>query len=228
MYYASTLIYKYVHYNDKEIIIKDGQNISQIKQYQQLNNTEGWNPCIPMTVSNTWSPIKVTVTFMTNDWRNWYPLNICDYPNNKDYYKNTYLFDGIAIINNLTINNYIITDDTNYPISKSMDFEYEFIEINHGSLTNIISVISQPLFNSNCSIYGVDSSFININISDTMFHVDIDGDTNHDCYNGGHIDFTASLFQNVFAGRITSIQSTATYTSECSVIMSVVYVIYTE
>ena len=73
--------------------------------------------------------IQNYITFVdnksNNNFRDWYPLQICDYPYNFVNYKNQYLFDGgiILYINNLNINNYIINDNTNYPISRINEFK---------------------------------------------------------------------------------------------------------
>ena len=87
MYYVSDLINNHNDWKDIEIHIIDGQNIEQIQEYQQLNTTKQWNSCIPMTFGDD---LAVTLIFYANDWRNWYPLNICDFEDNKHYYRNEY------------------------------------------------------------------------------------------------------------------------------------------
>ena len=84
-----------------------------------------------------------------SNFRDWYPLQICDYPNNFVNYKNEYLFDGgfELIIINLNINNYVINYNTNYPISRNIA-GYR-LSIHHGTFINISSIIPDPLFHSN-------------------------------------------------------------------------------
>ena len=133
--------------DDYTIYIIDGQNITQIKQYMQLNNTNNWNPCIPMPFDNSIDIILIFNKY--SNFRDWYPLQICDFPNNFVNYKNEYLFDGgyFLIINNLNINNYVINDNTNYPISRNI-LGY-MLSIQHGTFINISSMITNPLFYSN-------------------------------------------------------------------------------
>ena len=110
MYFTSQLINK-ANSDMNEIYIMNGQNISQIMQYQQLNNTHGWNPCIPMIFKNTKS---ITITFDSlnvNNYRDWYPFDICDYTENNIKYNNMYLFDGGSW---LTINNLYIDQTYHY------------------------------------------------------------------------------------------------------------------
>ena len=101
MFWASLLINYYSEWNPNHhgMYIIHGQNMTQIQYHQQSNNTLGWNPCLPMTIAT-----PITVTFDSENlvtWRSWYPLNICDYTNNTNQYKNEYLFEGEI---NLTIN----------------------------------------------------------------------------------------------------------------------------
>ena len=77
------------------VIDIDGQNITEITKYKQLKNTNNWNPCLPMPLST--DPAAVIITFSSNTdsiWRDWYPLDVCDYQYNSINYKNRYLFDG--------------------------------------------------------------------------------------------------------------------------------------
>ena len=152
------------------IYVIDGQNITQIKQYKQLDNTNKWNPCIPMPFNE-----RVSITFVYNEYNNfraWYPLQICDFANNFVNYKNEYLFDGgfILIINNLNIDNYIIKDNTNYPISRNT-VGY-MLSIHHGTFVNISSISTDPLFYSNTDRSIVnDSLFINISTEIILYEV---------------------------------------------------------
>ena len=82
MWYVSSVI---VH---GDAIIVDGQSISDIKAYKKADNTNQWNPCLPMPFNYA----TVTINF-TSTFRDWYPLQICDYENNSVYYRNEYLFD---------------------------------------------------------------------------------------------------------------------------------------
>ena len=103
--------------------------------------------------------INLTITFYDNEYnkfRNWYPLQICDYADNLLNYKNEYLFDvpgtikgtGL-IVNNLNIENYIINNNTNYPISRTIDAEHStWFCIHRGTFIKISSVTTDPLFYS--------------------------------------------------------------------------------
>ena len=135
---------------DNEIYIINGQNISQIETYKRLNNTNKWNPCIPITFNGNKS---ITITFIFSS--NWYPLIYCDYKNNYMHHTNKYLFDGgkSLIINNLNINNYIINNNTNYPILRSTNNYDASITINNGSFINISSSINSSLFLTRSSFY---------------------------------------------------------------------------
>eukprot|EP01084_Bolivina_argentea_P099773 179304_1 len=173
LYYISYLmLHDSYPYHDPFIYIIDGQNQAQIEYYKLLNNTNGWNPCLPMTVST------IKITFGVNNeniWRDWYPLNICDYPNNAMYYRNKYLFDGVSVtLNHLSIHDYQINYDTNYPITRSKMTSRGYsssIIINHGSFINITSSTTQALFYSNSFSNGWDLIFVSSsfqNVSATM------------------------------------------------------------
>lgn len=151
--------------------------MDQIVQYQNLDNTKGWNPCIPMTFTEDKT---IVITFdNTKTWRNWYPLDICDYPNNAEKYQNEYLFDGAKSLtfNNLTISDYTIDHSTNYPIVRSVastqlrdPSAVITIEIINATLANISSSITQPLFYSISNIHIINSHFSNLEVLDVIFY----------------------------------------------------------
>ena len=169
MYYVSYLINNNADSDQHEIYIIDGQNQTQIEEYKQLNNTYPWNPCIAMPFDDTKS---ITINFNTNDWRNWYPNNTCDYRNNSAFYDNTYLFDGgkSLTVNDLNINDYEIDNNTNYPIIRSMDNYNASITIKDCIFTNITSSMTTSLVSSKSSIYMKNNSFINIKSFGSMFY----------------------------------------------------------
>ena len=155
------------------IYIIDGQNATQIEEYKQLNNTNKWNPCIPMPfVGNK----GIFITFANNGYnsfRDWYPLEICDYPNNFANYKNQYLFDGghSFFIYNLTIDNYIINYNTNYPIAIATSHLGWFFSVHHGTFINISSTTTDPLFYGNLLWdYGTFEHNLFHNISSEMIY----------------------------------------------------------
>ena len=193
MYYASYSINNHKDLNNHEIYIIDGQNQTQIKQYQRLHDTNSSNPCIPMQFD---SHKSIIITFATNEWREWYPLNICDYPNNTNYYANTYLFDGgeSLIVNNLTIYDYSIQYDRNYPIISSMNNHNASLTINHGSFMNISSSAAYPMFSTSSSIHMNHNSFVNIKLIDLMFYAYHTMDADDAIRD---IIFETSCFQNV-------------------------------
>ena len=83
MYYVSKLINNSTDYSHFKIYIIDGQNHEQIQQYQQSDNTNKFNPCIPITFNYDES---VSITFGEYIWREWYPIGICDYDNNNIWF----------------------------------------------------------------------------------------------------------------------------------------------
>ena len=127
------------------IKVIDGQNITEVLKYRQLNNTNNWNPCLPMQFKMS-DDGSVDIEFLSKHdsiWRYWYPLNTCDYQNNSVNYNNEYLFDGDDIsITNLRISDYMINDQRNYPIARGTNF----FDIYHASLINISSSIFSALF----------------------------------------------------------------------------------
>ena len=88
LYHVSMVINQF-SYQKFEIIIIDGQNLTQIK-YKQLSNTNQWNPCIQCHLYGIYQ--YHFVDNKSNNFRDWYPLEICDYPYNFVSYKNDYLF----------------------------------------------------------------------------------------------------------------------------------------
>ena len=127
MYYVSYLLNKNTNFGYQELYIVDGQNETQIKEYQQLNNTNHWNPCIPMPFKYR---MPITITFNSTNWRYWYPKKTCDYRNNSDFYSNTYLFDGGGLtVQNLYINDYEIDNHTNYPIMHQSPSTIVYLQI---------------------------------------------------------------------------------------------------
>ena len=189
LWYVSSLIGAYEH----DSIIVDGQSISDIKTYKELDNTDGWNPCLPVPFN--WS--TVTINFIST-FRDWYPFEICDYQNNSIHYKNEYLFDGgkSLMINNLYINNYTIDNNTNYPILRSMEYFNASIIINNGLFTNISSSVNQSLFQTLASLYIKGTSFSNIQISNSVFYGYHDFIADHAIRT---ITFESSLFYNLSA-----------------------------
>ena len=160
-------------WREYQIYIIDGQNITQIKDYQQMNNTNKWNPCIPMPFAEN---KQISIIFADNGYnsfRKWYPLQICDFPNSFVNYRNEYLFDGgeYLIINNLNIQNYIINDTTNYPIAISKNIWGRFFSIHHGVFSNISSATTDPLFYSNYATNTFNNSlFSNISAQMIFYH----------------------------------------------------------
>ena len=171
MYHASVLINNGSD-DTYQIYIIDGQNQTQIEQYKQQNNTKKWNPCIPILFPND-TAISITFEDINTDiFRDWYPFEICDYANNNQYYRNEYMFDGgnSITINNLSISDYIITNDTNYPILRSIIYRKASITVNSGTFTNITSSTKAALFYSSWNIYTSNSSFTNLQVSNVIFH----------------------------------------------------------
>ena len=173
MYYVSTLINDYLPGSNAMIYI-DGQNSARIQQYKR-QGTNGWNPCIPVPFN---SDISVTITFTTSNWRDWYPVNDCDFAGNNDrYYQNSYLFDGgySLTFNSMAIITYSISSSTNYPIIRTVDHYNASISINEGRFISIDSSTGAELFLSSSSFYIRNSSFINMQVG-VIFHEFHDGE----------------------------------------------------
>lgn len=170
-------------------IFLEGQNITQIKEYQRFENAfygndsyqdYQWNPCLPIPANDPDN--KLTITFglsSQSNWRNWYPLNICDYENNKEDYDNNYLFEAFLItLNNLTMDTYVITENTNYGIigASGRGFEVSIAEIKYALINNVISntnatdgLSEYVLFNADEKFKVIHSSFINISVTNSVF-----------------------------------------------------------
>ena len=150
LYHASKLIsYGSNSSSHYQIYVIDGQNINQIKEYKQWDFAKIWNPCIPIPFDTEYNSAFISITFVSNqsnNFRDWYPLQICDYPYNFMNYSNQYLFDGGYVVNiyNLNIDNYIINDNTNYPIARNLG-KGQF-SIHNGIFINISSSTTDPCF----------------------------------------------------------------------------------
>eukprot|EP01084_Bolivina_argentea_P309866 536024_1 len=163
LYFASILINEGVN-NHNEIYIVDGQNITQILFYQQLNNTHNWDPCIP---TRFYGNKSLAITFnieYINHLRDWYPLEICSQPLVHTNYKNQYLFDGgnTIIINNLIIDDYSIDGKRSYPFIQSAEYINASVTCNNCSFINISSSNTNPLLVTNASIYIINNLFLNV------------------------------------------------------------------
>ena len=136
--------------------------MTQIESYLQSNNTHNQNPCIPIPFN---SNQIITITFNQQITSNhWYPLFICHAQTTWNY-QNEYIFDGglSMTLNNIILNNYYITNISNYPIVRSSDHYNGTISINNGIFTNITSISeSNPLFDTMASIYIHDAIFKDI------------------------------------------------------------------
>ena len=141
------------------------------------------------------------------NFREWYPLEICDVENNTINYKNTYLFDGgkSPSIDNLNIDNYDITNNRNYPIINCHDYDDAKITVNNSSFLNLFSSINSPIFYSKSSIHIENSTFINIYIWYLILWKPLK------LYDGAfrHFMFKDVLFDNISAE--TMFQSTPSY-----------------
>ena len=169
MYHASNLINN-DHY---EIYIIDGQNKSQIKQYIQANNTNNWDPCIPKPFNT--NSTSITITFDSNninDLNDWYPMEICY--NNSNKYKNEYLFDGAKslIINNLIVNNFVISSTYNnyYTLIRSIDYFDASIQCRNCKFVNISGTVSKPLLGTMGSVHLFDCQFFNVSVSTNILY----------------------------------------------------------
>ena len=170
-----------------QVYIIHGQNMTQIIEYKQLNNTNQWNPCIPMPFGHD---NIINITFVdneNNDFRDWYPLQICDYPHNVENYKNEYLFDQVnnqptfateiyheksLNIHNLVIHDYIINVNRNYPIARNTPHMEEDLTFHYGSFINITKVIIDALFHTGSKSSFYNSLFSNIS-AEMIFYSDV-------------------------------------------------------
>ena len=182
-------------------IFVDGQNQEQIQEYVTLNNTNNWDPCIPMTFHNNFS---ITIGFdndFIDNFADWYPLEICNYNNKTLNYRNEYLFDGgkSITINNLIIDNYFIADNnkSNYPFIRSIDYYNASVTCNNCSLINISSN-AQYLFNTIGSIYLFNNLFMNVVTSQQIIY-------------GQHDYFAADLAHRQITIEATSFSNITAY-----------------
>ena len=201
LFHVSKLInYVYLDSDYADIYVIDGQSITLMQEYKQEN--ESWNPCLPMTFNNNKS---VSITFGNNNehniWREWYPFNVCDYPNNIGKYNNSYLFHGgkSLSLQNLYIYDYVIDMYQNYPCMESINnMESSVIMIN-GLFINVSSSIQDPLFHS---------SFNNVKLGPDQ--VIFFGDFSEEAYGisikpARSFVFERNVFQNVSAQMLLHI-----------------------
>ena len=177
MYFVSLLINSGTGSISYEINIIDGQNATQIAQY----DTTIWDPCIPMTF---YSSAEITIIFNSDNIQNfndWYPKEVCGVNNNTFNYQNEYLFDGAAslFIQNLIVNNYVITNenDRQYLFIRSTDYYAAYIQCHNCSFINISSSNSNPFFDTLSSIVFYNSQFINVSSSSDIIyaqHLDLE------------------------------------------------------
>eukprot|EP01084_Bolivina_argentea_P002505 4628_1 len=148
------------------IYVMDGQNESAISRHLILNDTFGYDPCLPMPFK---SSKNIEINFNSSEIYNsdqWLPPNICDYQNNS--FKNIYIFDGgkTLTMNNLVINNY-----SHYPFIRNINSPHAEILCNHCTFTNISS-ISYPLIHTRSNVFLSNTKFININAKQTLIYAD--------------------------------------------------------
>eukprot|EP01084_Bolivina_argentea_P279301 477485_1 len=167
MYFASTIIND--QHNDYEMII-NGQNKTDIINYHHLQNTNRFDPCLPVTFNND---IHITISFnktLINDMNHWYPRKICENDRN---YKNKYMFEGgkSLTINNLFINNYPLINDTykSYNFAKCYSNTVGISCINC-IFNNIISINNYPLFYTFSEIHLIHNEFTNLTVSDDFIY----------------------------------------------------------
>ena len=136
----------------------------------------------------------------------WYPP-ICHNPAN---YQNIYLFEGgkSLIINNLIINDYVITNKLNYPFIKSSNHFNASITCNNCRFTNVTSAISAPLIVTAANFRFSDCLFADVTMSNLLL-------------NGTHqwnIDYSDRIFEIVSTEfvNITSDKASIFYLSESS------------
>ena len=142
------------------IYVIDGQNQSEIQRHLIMDDTNGYDPCLPLPFINSRDiTIEFDSTQITN-MNQWLPINIC----NGSYYlyHNDFLFDGGK---SLIINNLIITNYSNYPFIRSIDYFDASITCNYCIFKNIYTQSSDSLIDSRSSIYLSNTEFINIQVS---------------------------------------------------------------
>ena len=170
IYYISHLVNTDAdqYHDDYEINIIDGQNETQIEQYIHENNTNNWDPCLPKRFNT--NPSSITITFDTNninDLNDWYPMSICY--NNSNKYKNEYLFDGgnSLIINDLMVNNFVISSRSNndYSLIRTFDSVNASIHCINCKFIHIFNYDTKPLLDIMGSVYLFHSEFFNVSVS---------------------------------------------------------------
>eukprot|EP01083_Nonionella_stella_P046425 124337_1 len=99
-------------------IFVDGQNETDINQYISSDNTNNYDPCLPIPFDPTRHIFIMFNSTLIQDTIDWYPYHLC----NKKRYKNDFLFAGgrYMSLSNLVIKNYAITNKNgSYPLIRS-------------------------------------------------------------------------------------------------------------
>ena len=113
LYYASTQTPLQNAYSDRtelNIYVIDGQNETEIMNHIIMNDTDNYNPCLPILFT---AEQDITITFDAdniNDFSDWYPKELCE----NQTYINEYMFDGFGTIEftNLIISDQYIHNDS--------------------------------------------------------------------------------------------------------------------
>eukprot|EP01084_Bolivina_argentea_P271002 460959_1 len=176
MYYTSYLMKQNKGIDPIEIYLIDGQNETEIMQYLINNNTNNYDPCLPMPFNyNEFTSRAVNITFNAgriNEMNQWLPRNICSHTIEK-VYNNKYLFDGAVqlTINNLIINNYSITDENNYPFMHVItEIAGASMQCNNCVFKNIHATVS-PLIIASSNMQFYNTQFVNIDIYGAILYI---------------------------------------------------------
>ena len=157
--------------NATTIHIIDGQNISSIQQHLSNNDTDNYNPCLPLPFTvNT----AITITFNNtniSDFEQWYPMKICEQL--QILYRNEYFFDSKTssiTINNLRISDYNLSENLIKGLIRVSD-DSSSLTCNQCRFTNI-SANEKSLNTAKFRMIFENSEFINIQTSYRLFEIE--------------------------------------------------------
>eukprot|EP01084_Bolivina_argentea_P281231 481144_1 len=178
--YTASIHIKQSTFENCIINLIDGQNETEIINYNTLNNTNGFNPCLPIPFSSNKSIIITFNQTKITEFNQWFPKTICDFVNDNKTYLNKYMFDGghYLTINNLIIQNYTLKNNLNGFITSSNWFNAT-IKCDNCLFINIISLNAHPIFYSMSSIVLSRNILLNLHTIGDIIYCDHSANIDH-------------------------------------------------
>eukprot|EP01084_Bolivina_argentea_P047931 88365_1 len=192
LYFVSSCIQNSLN-SEFVIIVMDGQNKSDINQYHQLQNTDNYDPCLPIPFDGE---KQITIQFITEQiMDDLFPKDICDLDNN--IYLNEYIFDGGNVLNIIywNVNSYTSHTNSSYGLIRNFD------NLNASVICNSCVFSNISWMNQNVkSLFYISSSFYlrNVTFSNIISSMDIiQQSTLQYDVSFPHIVFYETLFINI-------------------------------